>query len=515
MLGKKLKDTSMMATTTESTPAKDFTKIYTQARRAEEEIKSLTLDQRILFIDKLQKVLIKKQDKVIEFLQKETFKSPTDIMTSEIYGPIDFLEYLKKNVKNNLKDKKVPTPMALMGKKSMIIKEPVGTVLLIAPWNYPFFQAVVQSALSFICGNATIYKPSEVTPLKGLVEEVFSEAGFHPHWVQIVYGDADVGRKLIDGRPDKIFFTGSVEAGKEIMARASRNLIPVELELGGKDPMIVFDDADIHRTTSGALWGGLIASGQSCTSVERLMVHEKIYPAFKEMLVKKAKKIRVAFKADPEVEIGPMVTKEQVMVVRNHVEDALAKGAKLLTGENWDRKSNEIPPIILEGVTRDMLVYDEETFGPVIPIYSFKNEEEAIKMANDSQFGLSVSIWSKDLDRCMRIAKKIKTGNVSINNVMLTEGNANLPFGGTKNSGFGRYKGYMGFEAFSNSKSILIDKNSSKVESQWFPFGKEKHFHFKKLIAGVYETRGIKGFFQFIYHGLMLERVANKMSKKD
>ena len=498
-----------------STENKDYSNIYRQAKMAEQEIKSLTLDQRISFLDKLQKVLIKKQDKVIEYLQNETFKSPTDILTSEIYGPIDFLEYLKNNTKKNLADKKVPTPMALMGKKSMIIKESIGTVLLIAPWNYPFFQAVVQSALSFVCGNATVFKPSEVTPLRGLVEEVFTEAGFKPYWVQIVYGDANVGRKLIDGRPDKIFFTGSVDAGKEIMAQASKNLIPVELELGGKDPMIVFEDANIHRATSGALWGGLIASGQSCTSVERLMVHESIYAPFKEMLVKKAKKIRVGFKKDPEVEIGPMVTKEQVEIVRTHLEDALSKGAKLLSGENWDKKSNVVPPLILEGVTKEMLVYDEETFGPIIPIYPFKNEEAAITMANDSQFGLSVSIWSKDLKRCMRVAKNIKTGNVSINNVMLTEGNANLPFGGTKNSGFGRYKGYMGFEAFSNSKSILIDKNSSKVESQWFPFGKEKHAHFKKLISGVYEVRGIKGFLQFIFHGLSLESLANKMSKKD
>ncbi len=512
---KKNEDLIMMSTTTETSPLKDYSRIFTQAKKAEEEIKALSLNQRIMFIDKLQKVLLKKQDKVMEYLQNETFKSPTDLITSEIYGPIDFLEYLKKNVQKNLMDKKVPTPIALMGKKSLIIKEPLGTVLLIAPWNYPFFQAVVQSSLSFICGNATIFKPSEVTPLKGLVEEVFAEAGFHPSWVQIVYGDANVGRALIDGRPDKIFFTGSVEAGREIMARASKNLIPVELELGGKDPMIVFEDANIHRTTSGALWGGLIASGQSCTSVERLMVQEKIYPIFKDMLVKKAKKIRVAFKKEPEVEIGPMVTKEQVVIVRNHLEDALAKGAKQLTGENWDRKSNEIPPIILEGVTRDMMVYDEETFGPIIPIYSFKNEEDAVKMANDSQFGLSVSIWSKDLKRCMRVARRIKTGNVSINNVMLTEGNANLPFGGTKNSGFGRYKGYMGFEAFSNSKSILIDKNSSKIESQWFPYNKEKHNHFKNLILAVYEIRGLKGFFQFLYHGLSLERLANKLGKEN
>jgi aldehyde dehydrogenase (NAD+) len=372
----------------------------------------------------------------------------------------------------------------------------------------------VQSALSFICGNATIFKPSEVTPLKGLVEEVFAAAGFQPHWVQVVYGDADTGRKLIDGNPDKIFFTGSVEAGREIMAQASKTLTPVELELGGKDPMIVFEDANLHRTTSGALWGGLIASGQSCTSVERLMVQEKIYEEFKKLLVKKAEKIRVADQRNTEVEIGPMVTLTQVKIIRDHIEDALAKGAKLLTGQNWDRKSNVVPPLILEGVTREMKVYDEESFGPIIPIYPFKDEAAAVKMANDSQFGLSVSIWSENLERCMRVAKNIKTGNVSINNVMLTEGNANLPFGGTKNSGFGRYKGYMGFEAFSNSKSMLIDKNSAKVESQWFPFGPQKHAHFKGLILALYGTRGIIGFLKFVFHGLLLERLANKMSRE-
>jgi aldehyde dehydrogenase (NAD+) len=243
------------------------------------------------------------------------------------------------------------------------------------------------------------------------------------------------------------------------------------------------------------------------------MIQEKIYEDFKKILLEKANQIRIGHKRDPEVEIGPMVTKDQVNIIRDHLEDALKKGAKLLTGHSWDRKSNEVPPLILEGVTREMLVYDEESFGPIIPLYAFKDEESAINMANDSQFGLSASIWSQDIKRCIRVAKKIKTGNISINNVMLTGGNANLPFGGTKNSGFGRFKGSLGFEAFSNSKSMLIDRNSRRIESHWFPFGRQKHFYLKNLLDGLYRLRGMKGFFKFLYNGLCLERLANRTSR--
>lgn len=487
--------------------------IFSNARSVEEEIKSLNIRKRLKYITQLKEVLIKKQDKVLEFIKRETFKSPTDIFTSEVFGPIDFLVFIEKNAGRCLKDKEVPTPLALQGKKSYLYHEPHGVVLSIAPWNYPLFNAIVHSASSFICGNATIFKPSEVTPMKGLLEEIFEEAGFKPNWIQVVYGDGEIGKKLIDQGPDKIFFIGSVETGKKIMAQASPYLIPVELELGGKDPMIVFEDADLHRTTSGALWGGCVASGQSCTSVERLLIQESIYDRFKELLIKKAELIKVGDQNDPDIEMGPMVTEYQTAIIREHLEDALSKGAVLLTGKNWDKKSKEIPPLILEGVTREMIVWDEESFGPLIPIYSFKDEAEALRMANDSQFGLSASIWSNDISRCKRVGKKIKTGNISINNVMLTEGNANLPFGGCKKSGFGRYKGDQGFEAFSNLKSVLIDKNSSHVEAHWYPFDETKHNYFKKLIGNLFSG----DLFGLIKTGLVakkLEKHADKISRQ-
>jgi len=488
--------------------------VYENAKKAEKEIKALSIAERVKILDNLQKVLIDNMDRVLDAIQAETFKTRVDLLTSEIYGPIDFLNFLKDNAAKALADKKVTTPLALMGKKSLIIKEPMGTVLLICPWNYPFFNAIVQSATTFICGNATIFKPSEVTPLKGLLEDIYEKAGFKKDWIQVIYGDGQVGEKLIDGKPDKVCFTGSVETGKKIMAQAAKDLIPIGLELGGKDPMVVFEDVNIHQATSGALWGGLIASGQSCTSVERLMVHEKVYADFKKLLIEKANKIRVGKDTGPEVEMGPMITRFQVGVIKSQLEDALAKGAKMLTGEKWDKESSEIPPIILEGVTKDMLVWDEESFGPIIPIYSFKTEEEALLMANDSQFGLSISVWSKDTKKCLDFAKKVKTGNVSINNVMLSEGNAFLPFGGTKLSGFGRYKGMAGFDAFSNSKSVIMNPASSNVEAHWFPFTTEKYNLFKKLLDALFKKKGIAKFVSMALIAMKLEGYANKISKK-
>lgn len=482
------------------------------ARSAESEIRGLSLDQRLEVIKKLKKVLFEKRYKVLETIQKESFKTSTDILTSEVFGPIDFLNFVIKNAKRSLEDKEVPTPIALMGKKSYIWHEPLGTCLSIVPWNYPFFNPVIHAATSFVCGNATIIKPSEVTPMKGLLEEVFTEAGLKENWVQIVYGDGKVGSALIDTYPDKIFFVGSVETGKKVMAQASKNLIPVELELGGKDPMIVFEDANINRATSGALWGGLTASGQSCTSVERLMVHESIYEAFKNLLIKKANEIQVGDGPDPDYEIGPMVTDFQVKIVRDHLEDALNKGATLLTGKDWDRTSRFVPPLILEGVTKDMVVFGEETFGPIIPIFKFSTEEEALKMANDSEYGLSASIWSEDLERCKRVARGIKTGNISINNVMLTEGNANLPFGGCKLSGFGRFKGEAGFESFSLSKSVLIDKNSKNIETHWYPYDQTKHNMFKELINSFYSGENF-GLLKTLVRSLKLEKYANRVSR--
>ncbi len=482
---------------------------FQKAKNAEVELKKLTVKERIEKIRNLKKIILERREWIIDKIQDDTGKSRSDALVSEIFGVLDHLTYLEKNASKALADKKVSTPIALMGKKSKIYFEPIGTVLIISPWNYPFYQAIVPITAAFAAGNAVVYKPSEHTPLKGVVEELLQQAGFGENWVKIVYGDGKTGADLIDQKPDKIMFTGSERTGRKIMEQASKYLIPVELELGGKDPMIVFDDANIVRAAAGAVWGGLTNLGQSCTSAERIYVQQNIYEDFKAEIVKQVEWIKQETDKDGDTDVGAMTVDFQVEIIKKHLDDARLKGAEILTGKNWDGKSKLIPPMVIDKITPEMKVITEESFGPFLPLIPFKTEEEAIALANDSEFGLSASVWTKDMNRADRVTRALKTGNVSVNNVMLTEGNPALPFGGTKHSGFGRYKGEIGLHTFCNIKSVLIDTNSSKIESNWFPYTKEKYAMFSKMTEGLFSGSLIK----FALSGLKMESYSNKIGK--
>jgi acyl-CoA reductase-like NAD-dependent aldehyde dehydrogenase len=492
----------------------DVAALYKRAKKAGPEIRDWGVKKRLQFISNLKAVILENQEYILDRLQADTKKSRFDAITAEIFGVLDFLDYLEKNAVKVLSDRKVATPFALMGKRSKVYFEPLGTALLISPWNYPFYQAIVPICQAFIVGNAVVFKPSSDTPLKGLVEELLDQAGFLPGWVQIVYGEGrKIGNALVDGQPDKIFLIGSQPVGKAIMERAAQYLIPVELELGGKDPMVVFEDVNIERAVAGAIWGGFTTTGQSCTSVERLFVQESIYERFKEILVNETLKLVQATDDDGNADIGPMTTRGQVETIAAQVADAKEKGAVFLTGDDWDGKSDFVPPMIVEGVTREMAIDREENFGPLLPIYPFSSEAEAIEMANDPDYGLSASVWSQDLKRADRVARMIYTGNVSINNVMLTEGNHALPFGGVQKSGFGRYKGEFGFYAFANIKAVLIDQNSKKMEANWFPYTAKKYKIFSDLTRALYSPGRIGGLIKGAFYGLKLEIYVKKLAK--
>lgn len=485
---------------------------FQKARKSESTIAALPLSRRLELVENIRQVVLKRQEEIISIIQKETFKARTDIVTSEIFPLFEHLDFIKREAKRALQDEKVPTPIAMMGKSSKIWFEPLGTVLIISPWNYPFYQAIVPITCSFVTGNATVYKPSELTPLKGLVESVLKEAGFDLDWAPVVYGDGKVGSDLINQRPQKIFFTGSVATGKKIMAQAAQYLIPVELELGGKDPMIVFEDVNLERAVKGAAWGAFTNSGQSCTSVERLYVQTSIYEKFKNKLVEETKKMKLGVDTDGDADMGAMISDKQVTIIADLVKDAINNGAKMLTGSEWDFKNKMIPPIILEGTTHTMRINQEEIFGPVLPLMKFSDEAEAVRLANDSNFGLSASVWSKDKERALRVSRKLTTGNISINNVMVSEGNHDLPFGGVKESGIGRYKGVHGLRSFCNMKSVLVDADSSKIEANWYPYTKKKYSLFNGLIQSLF-SGGMKKWTGLVLYGLPLEGEAKKERK--
>ena len=490
----------------------DAQKIFEMAKDSSKSLALLGLKNRMTYISKLRKVILSRQEEIVEKIQMETHKARTDILISELFPLFEHLEFLELEAEKALKDETVPTPISMMGKSSKIWFEPLGTILVISPWNYPFYQAIVPISCSFVTGNATVYKPSELTPLQGLVESILEEAGFQAGWVQVVYGDGKTGSDLIAKRPQKIFFTGSVATGKKIMAQASEFLIPVELELGGKDPMIVFNDVNLERAVKGAVWGAFTNSGQSCTSVERLYVQESIYNQFKEKLILETKKIKIGIDKDGDADMGAMISTKQVEIISSLVKDALSQGATMLTGESWDFKSKFIPPIILEGTHHQMRIHQEEIFGPVLPLMKFKDEAQAIELANDSSFGLSASIWGNDKKQLLRVASQIVTGNISINNVMLSEGNHALPFGGVKDSGIGRYKGVHGLRSFCNMKSVLADANSKKIEANWYPYTKKKYQLFSGLTQSLFSL-GLKKWIGLVRFGLPLENHAQKAER--
>jgi aldehyde dehydrogenase (NAD+) len=486
--------------------------VFARARRAAESLRATPARERVAFYGALRSVILRRQEEILDAVQRETGKCRSDGLMSEIFPVLDSLEYLERQGPRVLADRKVHTPLFLMGKTSKVIFEPLGVVLVICPWNYPFYQALVPSLSALACGNAVVYKPSEVTPLRGLVESLLAEAGMPAGWVQVVYGDGAVAETLIDQRPDKIFFIGSGPTGRKILKRAAEHLIPVELELGGKDPMIVFEDANLDRAAAGAAWGALTNTGQSCTSVERVYVQESVYEGFRQRLLKEVGRVVQKVDGNGDSDMGVMTSDAQVRIVARHVDEAVAAGAQLLTGSGWDRQSKAIPPLVLEQVSPEMAVCRDETFGPVIPLIPFATEADAVRLANDSEYGLSASVWSADMKRCDRVARALVTGNVSVNNVMLTEGNPALPFGGAKSSGFGRYKGEFGFYSFSNIKSVLVDKNSAKIEANWYPLTAAKYTVFARMTAALFRG-GIMGLVGFALAGMKLEGLAARLWK--
>ncbi|WP_319801572.1 aldehyde dehydrogenase family protein [Mesobacillus jeotgali] len=473
----------------EETPVYEVPFFYQKARESFGNWSGLAISERIRYLKNLKQLMVDEMDQIAKIISDDTGKVLTESIVADIMPTLDAIDHIIRHAEKVLSRKKVKTPLLLIGKKSFIEYMPRGVVLVISPWNYPLQLAMVPMISALAGGNSVILKPSEVTPLVGkCIEDLFRRSGFPEGTVQVAHGGKEVGAAFTAGKPDYIFFTGSVRTGKIIQQQAAKDLIPTTLELGGKDPMIVFDDANLDRAVKAAAWGAFTNSGQVCMSAERLYVQKSIYGKFLEKLKKEVNSLQQG--TDLDSDIGSMTFPGQKEVVKAQLDEAIERGAKLETGlkpSDW-KGDMFLPLTVITEVKQDMKIIQEESFGPLLPVVPFDTEEEAIEYANGTVFGLNASVWTRDKAKARRVASRLVSGAVVINDVIITVANHGLPFGGTKESGIGRYHSEAGLRIFCHEKAIMEDMGFMKSEIQWYPY-KGKYPLFLKLFQSYFTEK--------------------------
>jgi acyl-CoA reductase-like NAD-dependent aldehyde dehydrogenase len=434
----------------------------------------LSLADRARYMRRAADVLVAEMDDVARLLTREQGKPITESYTMEILPTIDGLNWLADHGPKILADEKVPYPQAfLKTKKGFFSYEPLGVVGVIAPWNYPWSIPFGEVAIAVTAGNGVILKPASLTPLLGeRIQSIFEKAGFPEGLVRNVHGGGAIGQALCEASTAKIFFTGSVGVGRKVGEICAQRLKGSVLELGGKDPQIVCADADLANAVSGCVWGGFANSGQTCSGIERTYVVADVADRFFEGVVRETDRLTVGDPLNWETEIGPMVSADQADLVTDLVDDALKSGADRITGgprELAGYTGRFIAPTVLAGVEDDMRIMKEEIFGPVVPIVVVDSEEEALDRANDSNFGLGASIWTKDRAKGERMAARVESGMVWINDHSYSHGAMQCSWGGVKESGLGRSHSKFGLYECVNVKLVSWEPGLTR-DFWWQPY---------------------------------------------
>jgi acyl-CoA reductase-like NAD-dependent aldehyde dehydrogenase len=468
--------------------AGDVKAVVEVARKAQPAWAALSFDERGRYVQRAIRVLIERQNDFLDVIVSETGKPRLEALAAELISSCDAMQFYAKRAKRILADRTVPVHL-IKSKRLKISYQPLGVIGIITPWNFPFILAINPTIQALMAGNAVVLKPSEATPFSGrLVEDLLHAAGLPDGVFQLVLGDGETGAALVESGVDKISFTGSVETGRRVAEACGRRLIPCTLELGGKDPMIVCADADLARASRGAVFGAFANSGQVCTSTERVYVVDEVADEFTRLVVEQTAKLRQG--ATGEFDVGAIIKPEQLGVIEAHVKDATEKGARVLAGgcRNPDGPGLFYEPTVLADVDHDMKVMREETFGPVLPIMRVANEEEALRLANDTRYGLNASVWTRNKRKGVDYARAIQSGCVVVNDCMVTYGVTESPFGGTKDSGVGRVNGELGLRSYCNTQSIVIDRFGGKSEPLWYPHSARKMNVLSRLMRFVWGT---------------------------
>lgn len=468
------------------------------ARRAREAFRvwgSLDLKQRAEVMLTAREFFVSRREELIELICAENGKPRLEALVEVMYV-CDVITFYAKRAPRFLKPQRV-TPHLLRNKKVTVHYRARGVVGMITPWNYPLILTIGEAIPALISGNAVIIKPSEWTPLialrgAGLIHDAFKAHGLPAEILQIVNGYGETGGALVD-ESDMIAFTGSVRTGQAVAARAARRLIPVSLELGGKDPLIVLRDADLERAANAAVWGAFTNSGQVCISVERVYVEDAIADEFTRRVVEKTRALRQGADSgrDRRIDVGAMTFPKQIEIVEDQIADATARGAQILVGgrRKPDLEGRYFEPTVLTKVDHSMKIMTEETFGPVLPIMRVRDEAEALRLANDSNYGLNASVFTRDRARGEGLAMKVEAGMTCVNDVLAGFGVTDAPSGGLKASGIGKRHGPEGIRRFCHQQVIVTDRFGLKRELFWFPYGAKSERLLTRALGAMFSRR--------------------------
>ncbi|HYU61622.1 MAG TPA: aldehyde dehydrogenase family protein [Solirubrobacterales bacterium] len=434
----------------------------------------LSLGDRARYLRRAADVVLEEIDEIAELLTREQGKPRTESYTMELLPTVDLLHWCADAGPEILADEKISYPqLFLKTKRSFFSYEPIGVVGVIAPWNYPWSIPFGEVAIALMAGNGVVLKPASLTPKLGeRIRLTFERAGLPEGIVRDVHGGGKIGQALAESSAGKIFFTGSVEVGRTVAEACAKTLKGCVLELGGKDPQIVCPDADLANAVSGGVWGGFANAGQTCSGIERTYVVRDVADRFLDGVVRESERLTVGDPMEWTTETGPMVSEDQFNTVTELVDDALANGAERLTGgprEVPGFSGKFIAPTVLTGVKPEMRIMREEIFGPVLPILTVDSEAEAVEQANDSRFGLGSSIWTRDRAKGERMARRIESGMVWINDHSYSHGACQCSWGGVKESGLGRSHSKFGFYECVNVKLVSWEPGMTR-DFWWQPY---------------------------------------------